>query len=350
MLYLVVYASYFYKSTIDELKKFARFRIIKRFVNSMLIESDDTGIVKKLKRARPIFVYNAVGLFARRKINEKNYLASVHEALLRSGIDKQVPFRIECIDLNSKRGYSAKDLEVYSGSILEKNGFRISLSGPKRLAYAVIADMNCYAGSDKLGNMLHPFIDPFRYYSKKYKASISRAELKLIQAFDEFHIKNGGIAIDLGAAPGGWSKVLVDKGFRVVAIDNGPLDYGGLKKAGIRVIVAKNGGSGSRPQILHIRTGYRQAHKRIKKLRADMLLDDMNLHPLESAGAVLDFRKFLGKGSELLMTVKCPTRKVNGYIEIARSALAANFRIKGAKALPSNRQEVMLYAIYSGAP
>jgi 23S rRNA (cytidine2498-2'-O)-methyltransferase len=59
----------------------------------------------------------------------------------------------------------------------------------------------------------------------------SRSTLKLAEAFMTFlddeqrlrWLRPGMRAVDLGAAPGGWTWQLVQRGLRVVAIDNGPL-------------------------------------------------------------------------------------------------------------------------------
>jgi len=59
----------------------------------------------------------------------------------------------------------------------------------------------------------------------------SRSGLKLVEALAVFiderellgRMRAGRVAIDLGAAPGGWSQVLASRGVRVVAVDNGPL-------------------------------------------------------------------------------------------------------------------------------
>lgn len=59
----------------------------------------------------------------------------------------------------------------------------------------------------------------------------SRSGSKLVEALatffheDELHgrMRAGRVAIDLGAAPGGWSQVLASRGLRVVAVDNGPI-------------------------------------------------------------------------------------------------------------------------------
>lgn len=60
----------------------------------------------------------------------------------------------------------------------------------------------------------------------------SRSTLKLEEAFLRFlphseqeqYLKPGMVAVDLGAAPGGWTWQLVRRGMKVYAVDNGPMD------------------------------------------------------------------------------------------------------------------------------
>lgn len=59
----------------------------------------------------------------------------------------------------------------------------------------------------------------------------SRSTLKLEEAMHEFIpakqwpllLREGMTAVDLGAAPGGWTYQLVERGMHVIAIDNGPM-------------------------------------------------------------------------------------------------------------------------------
>ncbi len=59
----------------------------------------------------------------------------------------------------------------------------------------------------------------------------SRSTLKLAEAIDVFLdkgeqsrlLKRGMTAVDLGAAPGGWTWQMVSRGIRVTAVDNGPM-------------------------------------------------------------------------------------------------------------------------------
>ncbi|MGD8175372.1 23S rRNA (cytidine(2498)-2'-O)-methyltransferase RlmM [Marinimicrobium sp. ARAG 43.8] len=64
------------------------------------------------------------------------------------------------------------------------------------------------------------------------KSAPSRATLKLEEAWHHFipanewdtRLAGGQRAVDLGAAPGGWTWQLVQRGFFVDAVDNGPMD------------------------------------------------------------------------------------------------------------------------------
>src|SRR5205085_10683336 len=55
---------------------------------------------------------------------------------------------------------------------------------------------------------------------------ISRSEFKLLEALEVFGVTlpARGRALDLGAAPGGWTRLLLDAGLYVVAVDPANLD------------------------------------------------------------------------------------------------------------------------------
>ena len=65
--------------------------------------------------------------------------------------------------------------------------------------------------------------DPYVQAAKR-DGLISRAAYKLLQIDEKLHLlRPGTIVADLGAAPGGWSRVAVRAGARVIAVDLLPL-------------------------------------------------------------------------------------------------------------------------------
>jgi 23S rRNA (uridine2552-2'-O)-methyltransferase len=70
--------------------------------------------------------------------------------------------------------------------------------------------------------------DPYVVAAKK-QGLRSRAAFKLMELDDKFHlIAKGAAVIDLGAAPGGWSQVCVQRGAaKVVGVDLLPIDQVG---------------------------------------------------------------------------------------------------------------------------
>lgn len=100
--------------------------------------------------------------------------------------------------------------------------------GAPRLHLFFLNSTTVYAGLSRPGNA-SPW--PMGIVRLKFPRSApSRSTLKLEEAFlfflgDEPKILQPGMkAVDLGAAPGGWTWQLVKRSIRVIAVDNGPMD------------------------------------------------------------------------------------------------------------------------------
>jgi len=64
----------------------------------------------------------------------------------------------------------------------------------------------------------------YYYWKAKKEGYRSRAAYKLLQMNRTFKlIREGDLALDLGATPGGWSQVAVELGAKVVAVDLNPM-------------------------------------------------------------------------------------------------------------------------------
>lgn len=167
---------------------------------------------------------------------------------------------------------------------------------------------------------------------KREERQVSRAEFKLLEAFDVFglDLPSGGKTLDIGASPGGWSRVLASRGFLVDAVDPGDLDP---RLKGIR-------------QIRHFR-------KRIQEYRTGtqsfaVIVNDMKMDARESIDIMLGFADRLDAQGVAVMTLKMPkpsrsqgeARRTLNMLDDDLARLATGFRIIGARQLYHNRSEV----------
>jgi 23S rRNA (cytidine2498-2'-O)-methyltransferase len=165
----------------------------------------------------------------------------------------------------------------------------------------------------------------------------SRSVLKLAEAFEVFlyesdktqWIRPGMRAVDLGAAPGGWTWHLVSLGMQVTAVDNGPL----------KGVVANH------PAVKHLRQDgfhYRPKHA------VDWLVCDMIEQPDRVAALVADWVAS-GLTDRAFFNLKLPMKKRVGALNEALTGIRMildkkniKYRLK-AKQLYHDREEVTVF-------
>jgi 23S rRNA (cytidine2498-2'-O)-methyltransferase len=165
----------------------------------------------------------------------------------------------------------------------------------------------------------------------------SRSVLKLAEAFEVFlsdeeksqWIKQGMHAVDLGAAPGGWTWQLVQLGMQVVAVDNGPL----------KGVVAEH------PSVKHLRQdGFRYRPKN----PVDWLVCDMIEQPGRVATLVTEWIAS-GATSRAIFNLKLPMKKRVEALAEALKGVREVLDKKGfkyrlqAKQLYHDREEVTVF-------
>lgn len=167
----------------------------------------------------------------------------------------------------------------------------------------------------------------------------SRSTLKLAEAIEVFMDKSeqtrlmrqGMTAVDLGAAPGGWTWQLVKRGLRVIAVDNGPM----------KGVLAKH------PLVEHLRQdGFKYAPRKA----VDWLVCDMVEKPGKVATLIGSW--FVsGYAKHAIFNLKLPMKQrltaVDSALNDIRKQLddeGLNYRMQ-AKQLYHDREEVTVFLV-----
>lgn len=165
---------------------------------------------------------------------------------------------------------------------------------------------------------------------QREEGQISRAKFKLLEAEKEFGIPFTSFrnALDIGAAPGGWSSFLLERGLKVTAVDPAKMHESLLDHPNLR-IVNKNA-----------------SDVKFKEAQFDLLVCDMSWSPKLMARMVTDLLYSLASGGTAVVTVKLLTKKPMALIhEIMDIFEDSRMQIQGAKQLFHNRDEITLYMI-----
>ena len=165
---------------------------------------------------------------------------------------------------------------------------------------------------------------------RKEDGQISRAKFKLMEAEREFGIDFSAFrnALDIGAAPGGWTSFLLERGLTVTAVDPARM-HDSLSGAPGLTVLRRNA-----------------SEVKLREQQFDMLVCDMSWSPKLMAKLVTDLLYSLSSGGTALVTVKLMHKKPLALIkEVIAVFEGERMQIQRAKQLFHNRDEVTLYMV-----
>jgi len=293
---------------------------------------------------------------------------------------KHSSFKIEAKKIDFMADETAKSIEVRLGEDLERRGYRADLKTPEVVIYAILLNSSVIIGHIDTQVQKGHILDSFRQANREGVDRINRAEFKMKEAVEFFGIdlSRHKKALDIGAAPGGWTRYLSQQGIKVVAVDNALLDYKRISD-GKRVLVladeinlpqiqkkiASEGlsenvsveGIGCQSievndyDIVHIKANMEQ-NKRIGLLERfggfDILAIDTNTSPLESATIANSLVELLAQEALLIMTTKLTTSAFSKHVSTVKTELSKNYSSIQLKKLPHNRRELTAYGVFNG--
>ena len=214
-----------------------------------------------------------------------------------------------------------------SEAIQQATGTPLDVRQPVQILSVVMHGRTAHIGLSLAAHNLSDWAGGMRRFARE-KEQISRAEFKLLEAIEVFEIALPayGRALDLGAAPGGWTRVLHKREQYVTAVDPANLH----------------------PSLYRIRT---IRHKRMTAEEYlaegpdtyDLIVNDMRQDARDSARLMVDFAPYLYRHGTALMTFKLPENGRANVIDHAFNILSQSYAIAGARQLFHNRSEITVY-------
>lgn len=153
---------------------------------------------------------------------------------------------------------------------------------------------------------------------------ISRAEHKLEELFSLLPLTINGDALDLGASPGGWSRILLEHGARRVH---------GVDPGEPAPSLAR------RPELSWHRTTAGEFIRRTQRT-FQVIVNDMRMDPLQSVRTMITAARLQRPGDLIIITLKITTNRPVENIDRALENLGDSYKIIFARQLHHNRNEV----------
>lgn len=337
MQYLMTYFTEFRKNAIEEIKKVDPEAVLTHIrVEFTLISTKMNGsiFIEALKKSQPIFIRHIMPIAYEMTLTnkqEKDLEMILNGVQSICNLQEKEYFSVQARIIRGTMDYNAKHVEVFVGEYYEERGSIPVFSDSTIINYDIniisifINATYCYIGYSKAADNLNFHSDEYRVLGKE-TAEISRAENKLKEAISKFKIKvNGqGYALDVGAAPGGWTKVLADNGFKVCAVDPSQL-HEALK---------------DNKNIMHYK-----GH--IEDIEFDhqfnLVTCDMNVDALITAKVMCQLHNKIIKDGNCIITLKLPFKDEDKRIRESVKILKEKFDIVAIKNLTHNRREVTVY-------
>jgi 23S rRNA (cytidine2498-2'-O)-methyltransferase len=243
---------------------------------------------------------------------------------------------IQSEEYTIQRPYSGGQVNrLLAEAISEETGAVESIRKPRIIVSLLCIAEKGYLGISTAHENLSDWPGGARHYAQTPE-QISRAEFKLLEALEVFGVQlpSQGRVLDLGAAPGGWTRLLLEAGLHVVAVDPANLDprLDGL------------------PHLEHYR-GYAETYldDAVKRHRRfDLIVNDMRMDARDAARLLGQVAPCLHPEGYIISVFKLPheTREIQPLFTLkeAITILKKYYAIVYARQLFHNRQEVTVIA------
>ncbi len=311
--------------------------------------ADVEALMRRVTKEHPIFVRHLapVQVIVDLANNEQDVgtIAAALAALptfaqLERGIHFSVQTRFVQGDKSqSERPYSSGRLnQALAEAFAEETAAIEDVKKPLVIVSILCTPQKAYAGISLAEENLSTWPGGARHFAHTEEL-ISRAEFKLLEALENFDISlpEQGRVLDLGSAPGGWSRLLLEAGLRVISVDPAHLDprleqYKQTKQLAYY--------SGRAEEFLE------EAIERHIMFAA--IVNDMRMDARDAARLLVQAAQCLREDGFVISTLKLPhaTQTINPLATMREAVriMQKGYGIVQARQLFHNRQEVTVVA------
>ncbi|MBA4494302.1 SAM-dependent methyltransferase [Paenactinomyces guangxiensis] len=290
-------------------------------------------MTEQFLQKKPVFIQHLCPVHVSVKIsNQRDDLALLlyHVQEMEHLLDPKKSFSVQTrfTGSNNPKAYKRFEVNETISNAVEALGYVLNVSQPEQVVSIVLSDERGYLGISPVNRNLSAWAGGKHRFAQE-KGQISRAEFKLLEAIDVFDvpIPKHGTAIDLGAAPGGWTRVLLKYNFKVYAVDPAEL-HQSLKRY---------------PQVVHFKETAQVFLKRHSGLKVDLIVNDMRMDVKESVSLMGEIRQSLKAGGYAIMTLKLQKKQIRKTVNQAIAQLERWYQILGVRQLFHNRSEVTVF-------
>lgn len=300
--------------------------------SAVFLVEDYVSVLEEIEKNAFVFLQHIHPYQKSRPIEGSDADMAVYSAML----EELLPYlmtedRLTCqcrIDTGIPFAYSNQDLTKCLSKRLMEKGFFVDPATADTVVSLTVYQKTAYLGISRLEHNVSDWTGGIRFFSKA-DGVVCRAEFKIEEAFQVFGItvEEGMTALDLGAAPGGWTHFLSKQGLRVDAVDPANLEE--------EVKKAKN--------VKHYKMLAQEFAEKYKDRRYDIIVNDMKMDTNESIDILCEMSEQLKPEGCCILTLKLPKSNIQKRINVARQVLARRFETVQIRQLYFNRSEVTVF-------
>lgn len=211
---------------------------------------------------------------------------------------------------------------------LTERGVTVTRSGQELVVSCFVGRRAVLLGLNRLEDSLSDWPGG-RMRLARAEERVSRSEFKLEEAIATFGLElpAGGKAVDLGASPGGWTRILRQHGQEVWSVDPGSLD----------------------PRLQRDRRIHHEATTAgrffaANRVRFDVAVNDMRMDQVMSARMMVDAAAHLRRGALAVVTLKGGGKNPLDGARRGLDVLRQQYAVLHARQLHHNRNEITVVA------